>query len=139
VKKSGTDSVEVGLLSQWSSFYSEGSEVIVGFHDPSSIRSHPGWPLRNMLALLSKKFSVTKATVICYRQKKGNIADSIVIGVSLPSIQGIKTTTYDSSRYNKLNSLSENAKLKSVGWEKNKDGKNLPRSVNLGSTMDPLR
>lgn len=43
--------------------------VLFGFVDPcSDAAGTPGWPLRNFLALLSARWGVTRATVLCFRE-----------------------------------------------------------------------
>jgi len=34
-------------------------QVVVGFCDPCTLESNPGWPLRNFLALIAKQWCVT--------------------------------------------------------------------------------
>ena len=63
---------------------------MVGFADPSGLSTHPGWPLRNFLALLKKWKGIESITVVCYRESisKGaaDISHSIVIEVKMPGI-----------------------------------------------------
>ncbi|KAG2204980.1 hypothetical protein INT47_002604 [Mucor saturninus] len=87
---------------------------IVGFVDPSSTDT-PGWPLRNLLYLLNNAFHVTKIKILSYRKQ-----NSLLFQVSLPA----------GSSYQEV---------KSVGWERNVQGKLGPRMVDLGPLMDPTR
>jgi len=117
--KEGHTTVLVGKLSQWNQFFPNVHDpVTVGFVDPGSLSTYPGWVLRNFLYVLGRKWGVTKVTVICYREP----SESFVLSLSIP----------------RFNEWSEDT-LKVVGWEKNKAGKNLPRLINLASTMDPKR
>ena len=34
-------------------------QVVVGFCDPCTLESNPGWPLRNFLALIAKQWCVS--------------------------------------------------------------------------------
>jgi hypothetical protein len=68
------------------------AQRLVGFADPSSRRTHPGWPLRNFLLLLVRWVcrDMTSVPVICYRQLPGkrNIDSSLIIPVLLPDPAG---------------------------------------------------
>ncbi|GAM17552.1 hypothetical protein SAMD00019534_007270, partial [Acytostelium subglobosum LB1] len=113
--------VKLGQLSQWNEFYgTTTSTPIVGFCDPCNLASNPGWPLRNLLYMLAVRHNVKEVTVVCLRDTKSSIDTSIVLTVSLPE-------------------QSKEWSGKSVGWEKDTNGKILPRSVSLASTMDPLK
>lgn len=39
----------------------------VAFVDPSSSDGYPGWPLRNLLMLVRKRWGWRKVKVLCYR------------------------------------------------------------------------
>ena len=97
---------------------------MVGFADPSSLLSNPGWPLRNFLLLLKVKFLVSKISVICYREVNGkhDISASIIMQIELPG--------------NAI-ALDSTCPLKSVGWEKNPSGKLGPRLADLAPLMNP--
>ncbi|EGG20858.1 autophagy protein 7 [Cavenderia fasciculata] len=122
IRKEGQDSVEVASLDKWSSFVDEAKNgtLIVGFSDPCSLPSNPGWPLRNFLYYIGFK-QIKDVDVVCIRDVKGQSIDtSIVLQLALP-----ETPTEWSK--------------KSVGWEKDPNGKILPRLISLASTMDPLK
>lgn len=91
---------------------------IVGFIDPSADIHAPGWPLRNLLYLLNKSFHVNKVRILSYRQ--GAKVPSTLFHTELPN-----SATYTD--------------VKSVGWERNVQGKLGPRVVDLGPLMDPTR
>jgi hypothetical protein len=46
IRRQGEAAIEFGKIADWKSFWANGDEVTVGFADPSSQPSHPGWPLR---------------------------------------------------------------------------------------------
>ncbi|CAG8647277.1 16546_t:CDS:2 [Racocetra fulgida] len=96
----------------------DSTEKIVGFADPSSLPTNPGWPLRNLLALLKRHWNVNKIKVICYREipSKKDISNSRILTVEIPD-----TTV-----------------IPAVGWEKNLLGKLGPRTVDLAHMMDPI-
>ncbi|CAM9460841.1 unnamed protein product [Choristocarpus tenellus] len=54
---------ELGDVGDWDT--PEG--VMFGFFDPSAEPGIPGWPLRNLLVLISVRWGVRKAKVLCYR------------------------------------------------------------------------
>lgn len=62
-------------------------QVIIGFADPSSLDSNPGWPLRNLLALVQYRWKVTKVRVLCFREVLGkqDISASKLFTAQLPS------------------------------------------------------
>ncbi|XP_070559698.1 ubiquitin-like modifier-activating enzyme ATG7 [Ptychodera flava] len=102
-------------------------KVIVGFCDPSTMDSYPGWPLRNLLTLVAYHWAdkVDEVIVVCFRNRardgKREINHSLVLHLNVPSIASTAECP------------------KSVGWEKNQRQKLGPRMVNLSSSMDPTR
>ncbi|KAG0267538.1 Autophagy protein 7 [Actinomortierella ambigua] len=125
VKKTPTG-VEVGPLDQWASFFSgvPEEERTVGFADPSSLDHNPGWPLRNLLALLQYQFNVSRIKILCFREVPGkqDISASKIFMAELASAAAPLT-----------------ACPKAVGWEKNAQGKLGPRLADLAPLMDPSR
>ncbi|KAG0331401.1 Autophagy protein 7 [Podila humilis] len=117
--------VTVARLQDWETFYAGCSDdqIIVGFADPSSLDSHPGWPLRNLLALLQHQRKRTNVKVLCLREVpgKGDISSSKLLVAKLESYTQITETP------------------KAVGWEKNAQGKAGPRLADLAPLMDPAR
>ncbi|ORE09599.1 E1-like protein-activating enzyme Gsa7p/Apg7p [Rhizopus microsporus var. microsporus] len=85
------------------------------FLDPSPVKGSPGWPLRNLLYLIYTVWGLKKVRILCYRQ-----SDPYLIDASLPEHCSYQTT-------------------KSVGWERNVQGKLGPRMADLGPLMDPAR
>ncbi|KAM7429954.1 Autophagy protein 7 [Porites harrisoni] len=118
--------ISMAHIKEWKEFFQEGdSEIMVGFADPCTMPQHPGWPLRNFLALLVHQWGslVTSVKILCWRDQvrsgKRDTSHSLVLNVNLPS-------------YTK-------AEIKCIGWEKNKSQKLVPRMVDLSATMDPER
>lgn len=103
-----------------------GSDFYLTFSDPSTSDSHPGWPLRNLLALVLHQWGrlLTACEVICYRReaRQGRLQSghSLVLSLRLDG-----TFTDDAPAF--------------VGWERNATGQLGPRSVNLGASLDPVR
>ncbi|KIY53447.1 E1-like protein-activating, partial [Fistulina hepatica ATCC 64428] len=91
----------------------------VGFVDPSTASTYPGWPLRNLLTYLHVRYDVRRVRVVCWR---GSVDVSLTGEVYLPDSQTPPPT-----------------RPGAVGWEKNPQGKFAPRLADLGSMMDPAR
>ncbi|TPX68561.1 hypothetical protein SpCBS45565_g03085 [Spizellomyces sp. 'palustris'] len=101
----------------------QGGEIMVGFVDPSGLSSHPGWPLRNFLILLKKRWNIHTLRVLCYRESlgKGDTSASIVLDIEIPGEFKVDECP------------------KSVGWEKSAAGKLGSRLADLAPLMDPER
>ncbi|KAJ3190113.1 Autophagy protein 7 [Gaertneriomyces sp. JEL0708] len=114
--------VTLGGLDAWEGFTSSAdSQVWVGFADPSSLSRNPGWPLRNLLILIKRRWGLSRVQVLCYRESaKGGANNSFVLNLSLPG-----DLNADCPKF--------------VGWEKNAAGKLAPRMVDLAPLMDPKR
>lgn len=128
--RENSDSLEVSNLRDFKTMSEMGSKILLGFCDPCTLSMHPGWPLRNILALVAYHWSdelKNKVEVICLRDRYKDgvrqISHSIVLNVSLPSVD-------------KSLDLSTVA---CVGWEKNEHHKSAPRVANLSTSMDPVR
>lgn len=102
--------------------------IWIGFSDPSSLPSNPGWPLRNILALIHyhRKELLPGLPIVCWR----DITRDGQRRVSHSLLLKIKDYSCDDE-------VTEPPKC--LGWEKNDRGKMGPRLVNLGATMDPER
>ncbi|KAJ3244781.1 Autophagy protein 7 [Chytriomyces hyalinus] len=125
VKKGDSDSVIVGKLSEWETFWEgvDEAERTVVFSDPSNLPSNPGWALRNFLILAKHRFKTLSLNVICFRdmlQGKRDASTSLFVRMNLPGTLGDECPKF-------------------VGWEKNSSGKLSPRLVDLAPMMDPTR
>lgn len=100
----------------------------IGFCDPSSLPTNPGWPLRNLLALLAHhhKERLVGLSILCWRD--GVRDGQRRVGSSL--LIEIKDVVYPGE----TDSIP-----KCLGWEKNERGKLGARTVNLSNSMDPER
>ncbi|XP_057218466.1 ubiquitin-like modifier-activating enzyme ATG7 [Triplophysa rosa] len=121
------ESVHVAPLKDFNIFVKDLKKITVGVYDPCTLHQHPGWPLRNLLILLAKKWGsqMDVVEILCFRdrtlQGSRSIQHSIVFQVKLPDLSTCAVCP------------------KSVGWEKNPKGAMGPRSVNLSECMDPKR
>ncbi|KAJ1741686.1 proteasome regulatory particle base subunit [Coemansia sp. RSA 1086] len=126
----------IGPLSEWDQIYStaDGSISMLGFVDPSSHSTRPGWPLRNLLTWLRHCHpEITSIPVLCFRDtalasskhEEDDLlkqqCESIVVSVNVTPAASLESECQVS------------------GWERNEKQKLLPRIVNLSSTMDPVR
>ncbi|KAJ1665007.1 Autophagy protein 7 [Coemansia sp. RSA 1813] len=122
-------------LEDWDSAFGEGSgadsTAMLGFIDPSSHSTRPGWPLRNLLTWMRYIHPETaKLKVLCFRdaalsssgsETLRQQSESIVINVQITPAAELKAE----------NQVS--------GWERNEKQKLAPRVVNLSSTMNPVQ
>ncbi|RIA85270.1 hypothetical protein C1645_782203 [Glomus cerebriforme] len=126
VKRSNDNEIMIGGLSEFDTFFEgcDSDEKIVGFADPSSLPTNPGWPLRNLLVLLQRRWNVYKIKILCYREIPGkkDISQTCILSVEIPNTAKISDEC-----------------PKGVGWEKNSQGKLGPRSADLAPLMDPTR
>ena len=104
------------------------SDFWLGFADPSSLPTNPGWPLRNILALITyhhPQLVKSGFTVLCWR----DITRDGIRKVGQSLVLKLKVLEAD---------IDNSCPVpKCVGWEKNERGKMGPRLVNLSATMDP--
>eukprot|EP00730_Choanoeca_flexa_P019122 TRINITY_DN9333_c0_g1_i5.p1 TRINITY_DN9333_c0_g1~~TRINITY_DN9333_c0_g1_i5.p1 ORF type:complete len:678 (+),score=139.56 TRINITY_DN9333_c0_g1_i5:2-2035(+) len=91
--------------------------------DPSSSPQHPGWPLRNFLALLSSH-RTGNVRVLCLRRDQGRTVSSASL------LLDIELQHYN---LDPVHVAEHHVKA----WEKNAKGKFGPRMVNLQASMDP--
>lgn len=61
----------LGSFCPTADFFFGNLQRTVGFVDPSPHRSMPGWPLRNLLTLLSIRFGVEEIRVLCWKNETG--------------------------------------------------------------------
>lgn len=100
--------------------------TLFGFIDPSTIQNVPSWPLRNYLAFLASLNLINKnISILCYRDHAHIDIDtkSFWIDVSLP----------DSS------TITPELASKTTGWERNSNGKLVPKFSDLGSLINPTQ
>jgi len=123
----------------------------------------PGWPLRNLLTLLSIRFGVKQIRLLCWKNETGSGTDKSVVA-DLKVAEDHNQSGHVSSLESKcdesscrcigkevpnLNTSAEslpiscqandNTKPAVVGWERNASGKLAPKMADLGPLMDPTR
>ncbi|XP_015921791.1 ubiquitin-like modifier-activating enzyme ATG7 [Parasteatoda tepidariorum] len=125
--KKSNDECCVSELKHYREIKNSCSQILVGFTDPSSLEKYPGWPLRNLLALVAYHWSNDQKEwdVLCFRtnvrEGRRHCEHSIIIPIQLDST-----------------SISDEDCPDVVGWEKNKN-KLAPRKVDMSANMDPKK
>jgi ubiquitin-like modifier-activating enzyme ATG7 len=106
----------------------EESDRFICFADPSNYGEAPGWMLRNLLALVRKRWNLNKVQIIRYRdvQSQRDQGRSIIMTLRSEAPEG-QTSGVDG------------VMPKVTGWERNASGKLSGRVVDLTAYMDPSR
>lgn len=132
----------VASLAEYENGFFEGEysdDCYVGFVDPSNYTAQsgmvaPGWPLRNLLALVRQLWHRDRIQVMCYRETPGRKGDA-------------RTVIYDMELSRTTSTSGETVKLsydiddmpKVTGWELNAAGKRAGRLADLTEYMDPAK
>ncbi|PIA16129.1 E1-like protein-activating, partial [Coemansia reversa NRRL 1564] len=123
----------IGALTEWDEVCGSAHDgmAILGFVDPSSHATRPGWPLRNLLTWLRHQHpEVSQTRVLCFRDaalSQGKVSaaaqkcESIVLQVNVTP------------------AVLLTAECRVSGWERDATQRLAPRTVDLSSTMDPER
>lgn len=125
----------------------DGTEVLLAFCDPCPLAGHPGWPMRNLVALASViAKGMDSVGIIAFREPPPGSADrgasaaaemrpnaappppSLLIRVAVPAAPA--------SFCNVTAGVDDTPPI--VGWEKNSNGKLGPRLMDLSAQMDPV-
>lgn len=66
------------------------------FCDPCPLAQHPGWSLRNLLALAVARWGAPSLRVLCYRERRGrcSLQHSPVFDITLPHLPGTRHPTW---------------------------------------------
>ncbi|XP_057764289.1 ubiquitin-like modifier-activating enzyme atg7 [Salvia miltiorrhiza] len=113
-------------LTEFEACQKEGHKVLFGFYDPCHLPNNPGWPLRNFLWYIFRRWSLPKVQFFCYRENRGlaDLESSLVGEASVSNSQELR------DHQNMPNA---------VGWELNNRGRKASRCISLAKTMDPTR
>ncbi|CAG5132742.1 unnamed protein product [Candidula unifasciata] len=123
------DNYSVHDLAEIEKFLTSSQKVIFAACDPCSFPGYPGWPVRNLVTLLTYTFAgkLATVTVLSVRDRthagKRDFGSSLIFTVEIP----------------KLEDLTLEGVPDCVGWEKNEKQKLVPKLVNLSSSMDPVK
>lgn len=128
----------IGPLASFGEGFFEGTEQedrFVCFADPSTYEAYPGWMLRNLLALVGRKWKLNKVQILCYRDvpARRHEAHSIILQLEQQH-EARATETAKTSGLTMVVGMP-----KATGWERNSAGKVMSRIANLGEYMDPQR
>ncbi|KAK6124304.1 hypothetical protein DH2020_041961 [Rehmannia glutinosa] len=126
VSISSNSAVTVRHLAEFEACQRDGNKVLFGFYDPCHLPNNPGWPLRNFLWFIFRRWSLQKVQFFCYRENRG----FAYLELSLVGEASISNSQESRDHQNMPNA---------VGWELNNRGKKAPRCISLAKTMDPTR
>ncbi|KAL0491789.1 autophagy-related protein ATG7 [Acrasis kona] len=117
-----SNTLTINSFSSYKEEQSSDSKVYFAFADPSSLESHPGWPLRNFSLAVSHRFPTHSVyTFLCIREipNKRDLSRSLFIDINQAT-------------------LSDPSKMVAVGWEKTLN-KSRPKIADMGQMMDPIK
>lgn len=120
-----TKDLEIKLLKESMKSNEDLSSFYFCFSDPSEFE-YPGWMLRNFFLLLLKftpsiRGKTIKILSIRLNEKR-ELTPSRIFYVEMPSEFNIDKSSF-----------------KWTGWERNLQGKLLPKGISMGETMDPIK
>ncbi|GMF54153.1 unnamed protein product [Phytophthora fragariaefolia] len=114
-------------------------ETLFGFVDPCPLKTNPGWPLRNLLALLTalppgKLDCSSPFKIISFREHVHQFTE-------VPDdFQWKNSVVFEvKSDQTFMAEGRSRGDVRVVGWEANVRGKMGPRMMELGSILDPIR
>ncbi|KAK6528140.1 Autophagy protein 7 [Arthrobotrys megalospora] len=105
-------------------------DAFVAFADPSNFDEHPGWPLRNLLYLIRKRWKIPEVNIVGYRD---------VHAIRHKPRSVIWTVKDDSPPDISELSLKDAPLPKITGWERDGDKKLRAKLADLSQIMDPTR
>lgn len=119
----------------------EDSRFLV-FVDPSQHEQVPGWPLRNILTYVYVRFGLGRIRVVCW---KDPIGESVSAPRSMTGTMVLNTMTHAPSEtvswQGRDTYLVPRPHMPTVpdavGWERNSQGRLVPKMVALGEMLDP--
>ena len=112
----------------------DGCSIFCAFTDPSANQEHPGWPMRNFLALLSVQFGLKHIKILRIRRGQPNLHSKLDIHLS--RVVEIVCDIVDGNSILKREVLWQPLV---TGWEKNEAQQMAPKRVNLSNLLDPKR
>lgn len=126
----------ISSLSDFEDFFAgvATEDQYVGFVDPSTYPSYPGWMLRNLLVLIQKRWKLDKVQILCYRDIQARRDDARSIIIRLRKGPFSRDQLGGSEQFHKTQEMP-----KVTGWERNGAGKVTSKVANLGEYMDPQR
>uniref|UniRef100_A0A131YMC9 Ubiquitin-like modifier-activating enzyme ATG7 n=1 Tax=Rhipicephalus appendiculatus TaxID=34631 RepID=A0A131YMC9_RHIAP len=123
------EEVQIRPLEELPTLVADRRPFYLAFSDPSTSPTHPGWPLRNLLALVVHRWghSLSQCSVLCYRReaRHGHVDSSHSLILDVQLCASVTAKGNSAPMY--------------VGWERNAAGQLGPRSVDLSASLDPAR
>lgn len=111
---------KVLTLKQWDALTDEKKHAcFLVFVDPCRVQLYPGWPLRNLLFLLSRTLG-KKPQQVRVISLRADLGTSRVFSISLERSSSVVSPSFSFT-----------------GWEVNQSGKPGPRMVDLAAQLDP--
>lgn len=104
-------------------------DCFICFADPSNYDEAPGWMLRNLLALINRRWALTRAQILryCTGPSQRDCGRNVVISLCTKTSQTSETQA------------TSDEMPKVTGWERNPAGKLAGRFVDLKEYLDPKR
>jgi ubiquitin-like modifier-activating enzyme ATG7 len=99
-----------------------------------------GWPLRNLLLVTAVTLQLQSVRILAFRDMTTDMSSTTP--TCMHSIKSkLLTINLSASNNQPLSTLCSlpSSSLKVIGWERNKQGKLAPRSIDLSSFMTPTR
>uniref|UniRef100_L7M543 Ubiquitin-like modifier-activating enzyme ATG7 n=1 Tax=Rhipicephalus pulchellus TaxID=72859 RepID=L7M543_RHIPC len=123
------EEVQIRSLEDVPTLVADSQTFYLAFSDPSTSPTHPGWPLRNLLAMVVHCWghSLSQCSVLCYRReaRHGHVDSSHSLVLNVQLCASVTAKGNSAPMY--------------VGWERNAAGQLGPRSVDLSASLDPAR
>ncbi|KAM5469830.1 Autophagy protein 7 [Microsporum audouinii] len=143
VRAAASDSEPIEKQYEWRisslSGYEEGffngskeENCFVCFADPSNYEDAPSWVLRNLLALVQKRWKLNRVQIMRYRDVHSKRDQGRTLIMTLETSTSQAATSVDGSD-------AQPTLPKITGWERNSAGKLSGRTVDLKEYMDPQR
>ena len=106
-------------------------DCYICFTDPSTYPKYPGWMLRNLLVMVSRRWRLDKIQILCYRDThaRRDGAKSIILRLEQESPGSTENSA----------PILQGGMPKVTGWERNSAGKVVSKVASLAEFMDPRR
>ena len=131
VRIADDESLTLHPIQDYQRFAGETGKLYVAFSDPSTSGQHPGWTLRNLLAVLYAKLRCSTLNVLAIRVRVNNsLEESLAFEVHLAD---------GDSNDSKDRAADSDFTPDSVGFERNESKKLIPKCVDLSANMDPKK
>ncbi|PVZ99259.1 hypothetical protein BB558_004721 [Smittium angustum] len=131
--KTNTGGWVIGKLGQYDEIKNNKQEVMIAFIDPCGQPNVPGWPMRNLIAYIRHCHPQKETKILSFRDEMAPIMETIE-----SSDQNSKSI-FQSLLYTLRTDIPVEKEIRSTGWERNSQGKLMPKMANLEASMDPIK